>query len=758
VATLQNASITAGDSFADNVNSDASVSTSRHFYTAIGDTVSGNINSVSFIRPNLLSANDDGAGTYSATQTTASTVTTFPATVPALAMQITNSTCASDTPPISTAAACALRRLKWLVGVTDTATGYSRCATPGSTDCSLIADVLHSTPVVVNRPTDAPRDQTYQAFATAWQQRPLVLYTSTNDGMLHAFKVASNYLPPNVDSMPVTSESNNELWAFIPPAVLPKIDSEWPGSHQELLDGAPVVANVVATPLDTTTNPKYAFERTAANFAAATATASGTATTWRTVLVQGLNKAQGGYFALDITNPEVSLQNPYASAAPGPRFLWQLTDLPSATQRVFGTRSGTPVITTLFFKPTSTSDPREIAVAILPGGYADPDDAVTSVARVVTVPTGVDSNYLARTTIPKYTSATAVAARSLTIVRLDTGEIVRTFRQSKTELPVALQNRVTVAPLDSPITGQPVAYPALTGAIADRVFVGDRDGALWRVNLSSSDPTAWTMSMFFDAYHGQSALAGQPIITQPQLSIDDRGRVTVAFATGSQDTFSAANTNYVWSLIEDINWTTNPVTFKSLAQWYRKYTNGEVAVGPLQLFSSALYYATYTPAQSTTACGTGTSRIWGMNYLTVDPTATPSDGSITISKGGTASLPSQGLAASTTNVQYLAADITCTGTTRTNNTDCDLMGASVFGVSVAQVPSCIDTSASTTDAFFPTGTHTIMPGVTPASYQLVMQTGNSGTPSNGLKTNVATISLPAQTNGPRIAAWATIME
>jgi hypothetical protein len=232
----------------------------------------------------------------------------------------------------------------------------------------------------------------------------------------------------------------------------------------------------------------------------------------------------------------------------------------------------------------------------------------------------------------------------------------------------------------------------------------------------------------------------------------------VAFATGSQDTFSAANTNYVWSLTEDINWSSNPVSYKSLAQWYRKYTNGEVAVGPLQLFSSGLYFATYTPAQSTTACGTGTSRVWGMNYLTVDSTATASNGSDALSKGGTAWLPSQGDATSTTKVQYLAADITCAGTTRTNNTDCALMGASVFGVSVAQVPSCIDTSASTTDAFFPTGTHTTMPGATQAAYQLVMQTGNSGTPTNGLKTNVATISLQPQTNGPRIAAWATIME
>jgi len=764
VATLQDASRSDGDSFAENVNLDTSGAVNRRFYTVIGDEVSSAVHSVGFIRPNLTT--DDGAGLYGGTQETGLR-DQFPALVTAKAAQISASTCASDTSPLSDASACALRRVRWLVGGFDSQTGYNRCS-PGTQNCSLIADVLHSTPVVVNRPTDAPRDQTYQTFANTWKERPLVLYTSTNDGILHAFKVASNYLPPHTpDGLPVTSLANNELWGFIPPAILPRIDSEWPGAHQELLDGAPVVANVVATPATTTYSDgshRYAFERTAAAFATATASTSGSsATTWRTVLVQGLNKMQGGYFALDVTNPEPPGRNvPYATAAtysPGPRFLWQLTDRPDATQRVFGTRSGTPLITTLFFKPSSSADAREIAVAILPGGYAEPDDAVTSVARAVQTPTSVDSSFLARATIARYTNPAAVAARSLTIVRLDNGEIVRTFRRSRAELPTALQNRVIESPLDSPISGQPVAYPALVGAIADRVFVGDRDGGLWRLNLASSDPSQWTMTLFFDAFTGQSAFAGQPIVTQPQLSIDESGRVTVAFATGNQDTFSAASTNYIWSLVEDINWNSSPVSFRSRAQWYRKFINGEVPVGPLQLFGSGLYFATYQPPQGTAACSTGSSRIWGMNYIELDPSATPSDGSAALSRGGKAWLPRNGDANSTDKVQFLAADVSCTDTSlpRSNNTDCALAGASVFGVSVAQVPSCVD-SSSANDAFFGTGTHTTLPNITPASYQLVMQTGRSGTPTPGGQTNVATINLPQPNNNPRIAAWAAIME
>jgi type IV pilus assembly protein PilY1 len=777
--TLQKTTLTDGDSFADNVNADTAAGSHRHFFTVIGnDAGSGAINSIGFIRPNL--AADDGGGTYGGTQTstTASTRDSFASVVPAAAMSIGNSTCSSDNPPLSTASDCALRRMSWLVGGIDTKTGYNRCAAAGSTNCSLIADVLHSTPVVVNRPTDAPRDQTYQAFSDFWKERPLMLYTSTNDGMLHAFKIASNYISPRTDPMPVTSQANNELWAFIPPAVLPKIDSEWPGAHQELLDGAPVVGNVVATPVTanaTYSSAKYLFERTTGDFAGATNGTGTATTTWRTVLVQGLNKSQGGYFALDITNPDLSVGSPYLSANgaslnPGPRFLWQLTDPPpvvpapaTPAPRVFGPRSGTPVITTLFFRPTpSSTAAREIAVAILPGGYAEADTGspAPTTSRQVLSPTTVDSSFPVRGTVPVYSSVEAKAARSLTIVRLDTGEIVRTFRQAKAELPVALQAKWNYAPIDSPITGQPVAYPALAGAIADRVFVGDRDGALWRVNLASTNPNDWTMTMFFDAYSGQAASAGQPIVTQPQLSIDDLGRVTVAFATGNQDTFSAVGTNYVWSLIEDINWSP-PVSFRSKAQWYRKYTSGEVPVGPLQLFNSGLYFATYQPPQTTSACSTGTSKVWGMHYLNLDTTAAASDGSNNLSRGGQAWLPKQGDANNTTDkVQYLTADISCTnGTTQSNNTDCThlVAGATIFGVSIAQVPSCVDSSSST-DAFFAQGLHTTMPNATAARFQLVMQTGRSGSSANGGQTNSATIDLQPQNNNPRIAAWASIME
>jgi type IV pilus assembly protein PilY1 len=753
-AVLQPISSAAGDEFADNVNSGKGTE-NRLFYTFLGNLESGKVLSTGMLRPNLTA--DDGAGLHTGTQTSG-TFSDFPGKVTSGAMGITDATCATDTPPTTTADGCANSRLTWLVGGSNR-TVFTRCAKPGDATCSLIADVYHSTPVVVNRPTDAPRDQTYQAFAQAWAQRPLVLYTSTNDGFLHAFKVASNYTNASADLLPVNTLANNELWAYIPPAVLPDIVSEYPGTHLNLLDGAPVVANVVAKQLGTTypdnTSPKYAFDRTAADFSAATA-GNLTATTWRTVLVQGFGKNRGGYFALDITNPDKAAQdNPYADKFPGPELLWQLTE-DSAGRWLFGPSGATPLITTLFFQPSVTdTDPREIAVAILPGGNADPD-ASGEVTRGNPSPDGIPSGYTVRTSIAKYTSTDALAARSLTIVRLDTGEIVRTFRRSKNEvnIPASIKSRVIEAPLDSPITGQPVAYPALVGSIADRVFVGDRDGALWRVDLSSTDSSKWSMKLFFDAYAGHTARDGQPIVMPPQLSIDDHGQVTVAFSTGSQDDFSANSSmlNYVWSLTENVNNTDQTVA--ATVNWYRMFKNGERVVGPLQLFGSGLYFATYQPDTGATACSAGSSQIWGMNYhdpvsSTLDasnPPVAPSD-TVAASVGGRPLLPEGGDITKTTRVQFL------------DNTSNLLANATVFGVAVAQVPSCVDNTTPTDSFFGSAGVHTTLPNITSATYELVIQTGASGKSSvTSANTNVTTLQLPAPDNSPRIGSWASIME
>ena len=234
-----------------------------------------------------------------------------------------------------------------------------------------------------------------------------------------------------------------------------------------LLDGTPVIKDVGVTQggtnvLDATVEP-YVFERKlAARYE------EGESHTFRTIMVQAFGHNRGGYFAVDITKPSIDSTSPNTT---GPRFLWQLSTDDSGNQ-LFGGGSSTPLITTIFMKTKSSPEPnREVAVAVLPGGIGDPPttatatcdaDAASAIKIDSTIPTAFRSKV--RCYNVSGSSKNSVAARSLTIVRLDTGEIIRTFRPAPTL-------RRTPA--------QPVAFPTgVTSVLTDYTWTptGSRSG------------------------------------------------------------------------------------------------------------------------------------------------------------------------------------------------------------------------------------------------------------------------------------------
>jgi type IV pilus assembly protein PilY1 len=699
VAVPQDISRNDGDDFIYNVNANPA---GRKFYSVQGADVGGAIHSEHSVRPADSIA--DGVGSYSGTQYYGEAEAFVTATSPA-AMGITDANCADGD-----ATYCRNLYLRWVVGL-DNNSPFHRCEVPGAADCNLVGDIFHSTPAIVDRPSGRIRDESYARFAAEQAERPLVLYTSTNDGFLHAFKVE------------VTQPINNELWAFAPPAVLPALRSQYPGAHQLLLDGAPVVQDVPAIEV----NGAYRFERSAD-------AARAGSTTWRTVLLQAFGGARGGYFAVDVTEPD-------PAAGGGPRFLWQLTKT-SSGQPIFGLRGGNPIITTLFFDTSSLSGgsagAREVAVAILPGGIGGVPNG--DVQRAQADHPGIDPLGTPRPRINAYPTD-GIGARSLTIVRLDTGEIVRTFRQSTADAPSGLPtNRIIISPIDSPITGTPAAFPASLGAIADRVYVGDSDGVLWRADLSSTNPDDWEMRMFLDSYRNQAPDAGQPIMTQPVVSVDDQGEVVVVFSTGDQEVFSAPAEmkNYIWSLTETVD--PNDGSVQSKVNWYSELVGGERVAGPINLFMGSLFFSTFQPEPDTSSsvCATGNSRIWGMHYA--EP-AVAED----LSQGGQHRLP---------NPDQQGDFIQVLDNTHALLDD----NATIFGVGVTQVPTCSNESEVADDFIGAGAMHTTATSVTPGAFQLVMHTGSAGTATAGGQARVQTIDLPTPHAYPRIDSWAAIVE
>lgn len=714
-----------GDDFTANVNR---APEARSFITFEAEDIgSGQRPSSRSIRPNALSATD-GIGVLGGTQHRG-TALELVSSLSAGSIQpnfvnnpdlINSSACSG-----LSAEACKERVLKWALGLQD-GSEPSRC--PSSGECNVVGDVMHSTPVIVNRPQAAIQDETYELFSLTHSKRPMMVYTSTNDGFLHGFQLSAN----TAEDKPATPNQNNELFAFLPPAVLPLLQSQYPKTRQKLLDGVPVVQDVIAEANPSNTHYPYHLERPSTK----AIENPGGSSTWRTILVQSFGGAQSGYFALDITEPKSHSEETTVSGRLGePRFLWQLTTDENGAP-LFGQGSGKPLITTLFLQGAGGEGSKEVAVAVLPGGYGGASTGAGCTRSGLENYTALPEEFRPRNQVNCYSSSSS-AARSLTIVRLDSGEVLKTFRAETGPFPTDL---VEITNLPSPLTGTPAAYPAGPGAVADRIFIGDQDGALWRVDVSNADPTQWTMDLFFDAFPsnlptGDTASVGRPIATAPVLSVDNRGQITIAFATGDQGlSGSTGETHHVWSLREVLK----DGRFIPSVNWYETLLNGEHVLGPLELMAETVYFSTWKPAEmEAAACEGGNSTVWGLHYLQPADPEKPGD-------GGRGALTFQGR----DPARYQTA------------TELGLEpGTVIFGVAIEFVPSCYDTSQPSDN--FTGGSRTAVSRPSASQMQLVFQTtgtATSGQQDLNFKTGFEALNLAAPPIASTIESWAALLE
>jgi type IV pilus assembly protein PilY1 len=574
-------------------------------------------------------------------------------------------------------------------------------------DCAALGAVYHSNPTVTGPPQALLREEGFRNYQAKYAKRRSIMYTATTDGLLHAFDAMLQAGPDN----------HHELWAFAPPAVLPHLAANYPGGNQIVLDGAPVVKEVV-------------WDRTSAQLS--------DPKKWHTTLVAGLGTV-GGYYAMNVTDGDCSdgggtdnCLSKYESPAKsnrtdiglpdgsgaegtpkrGPHFLWQLTDVPAGTSEtakvirdslvgspktkmtaLFGKNTSTPAIGMVQIKPAADQPEHQVGIAILPGGYDDPPIAKGSCARATH--TSADdisdtANGAVRANVRQWAkgscTSSPVPGRNLTIVRLDTGEILRIFGRVQ-DTPVKLQNLlkgnggVNETLFDSPIVGTPVIYPDAAGVPIQKIFVGDADGTLWRIDVSSTDPKDWKATLFADLIGKAStpnADASQPIQVAPVLSTDDAGNIIINAATGDQENIVASDTleNFVYALRETRDSSHNP---HAQVLWYKRLTAAERVTGPMTVFDKTLYFASYQPIRPTgTSAGScdspGKAWLWGMDYINPK-------GSITAANGGA-------------DKWCLSTDVDTTangsGLCKTAFTDREQMGQDIIpGVALTATQSCV---------------------------------------------------------------------
>jgi type IV pilus assembly protein PilY1 len=616
---------------------------------------------------------------------------------------------------------------------------------------NALGDIYHATPIVVGPPGSLLQDPSYQAFratcstggcgtasgggsssmssGTAGSQRPTMVFAATNDGLLHGFWADE------------TTLENNERWAMLMPAAMPNLVNS--SAHQFLLDGSPIVKDAV-------------WDR---------AIGAQASSVWHTTLVAGYGQSLGGYYAVDVTDPDASqiatnsaLANPPPA---GPVFRWQL--MPQASRAsfdIFGQQSATPAITTLFMDPGDGNGAREIGVAILPGGTDGAPATLAQCARATktstdytTPPAGYATRSSVRCWGGSAKATDAVNGRSVSIVRLDTGEILRTFTRSA-DLPAASPpvdpTRVTNTPFDSPMTGTPIVFPVDVGADATKAFITDADGTMWRIDLSSPTPTDWKATLFLDLYNATADTStttswqdGQPATVDPVLSLDPAGRVVLNVATGDTQSYTNTGTYFVYSITEQVSGS----ALAANVNWYlgtgsspSALRAGERVSGPMTVFNGTLFFATYfSGSPATLSCSSGDARVWGMDFVTPF--------------GGASCTGNPDPCRANGGVFSASIDAT-KGFIDPGATN---PGRVIPGVAIQATPAC-GTFATRTDGYVAGVNHMTASSFSPGTYSLVMPMSAGGGTAQANPSTFPTVPLQTPLSPTLIDSWAAVLE
>ena len=313
---------------------------------------------------------------------------------------------------------------------------------------------------------------------------------------------------------------------------------------------------------------------------------------WHTILVSGLNAGGKSVFALDVTNPSSITSEATLSS----KVLWEFTD---------------PYLGLTYSQPfiARTNDSSASFMVLFGSGYNNSDG----------------NPYLYA-------------------VNAQTGALITRINLCKSVSPNPCNSSLPNG-LSSPIavsSGGGLSLPV------DTVYAGDLQGNLWKVDVSSANPSQWSVQLLFQAR--DSSGNPQPITVAPVVSLHpdfplDSGTI-VYFGTGQllgapdlnttslqtfyavwdapgltkvikrsdlvQQTLSAPTAGPAGTLVRTV--TSNPIDWTTKLGWYEDLSiSGERVINNPRLENGAVVFTTYVPATNSCAVG-GQSWLLAINY------------------------------------------------------------------------------------------------------------------------------------------------
>ena len=169
--------------------------------------------------------------------------------------------------------------------------------------------------------------------------------------------------------------------------------------------------------------------------------------------------------------------------------------------------------------------------------------------------------------------------RCVLVLDATTGQVIKRFDNTS----IAAGS----ARMDAPMTGSPSVWPPGGVAPAERAFIGDAYGRMWRLDLRDLDLAKWKAEAIFpfaDALENVGYMPGRTVFGRPSVLGRQDGSLAVVFATGELSITLAANqlmpraaaVSLVDKATLDVN---GRVTFSTQRSWIMPLADSEVVTG-----------------------------------------------------------------------------------------------------------------------------------------------------------------------------------
>ena len=196
--------------------------------------------------------------------------------------------------------------------------------------------------------------------------------------------------------------------------------------------------------------------------------------------------------------------------------------------------------------------------------------------------------------------------RAFYIVDVTNGDVLWKFTHTK--MTTCLPSAPTVIDRDN------------DGCI-DYVYIGDIDGQLWKIDISSTNMADWTGYRIF-----YSLNKDQPFYYPPSCAFDEAGHLWLFFGGGDRDSVRDTSLKNRFFGMRD-NGQTTPYTESNLKDvtgvgtvnengWYLTFVRNEKCISRSVVFGGIVYFTTYEPLFDDPCIALGKARLYRVVFTT----------------------------------------------------------------------------------------------------------------------------------------------